>query len=242
MKNTKELSIRLYIGTLYSNFIVPLRGSNYIQLLYGDLQQLLIFLLEQQIRWLVWQERINEVGQILVKTWSIKTQEGYIADTTELGKSTLKKICQRYPKGMPEFGKFNLKRLHQRYTKATPEFGLFSLKQLLQLFSNASSEIGSIRVKSGQKIGANRCESVQILTCPGTKMRANECECGQKIGTDRDESGRKTRVECDQMLPNATRKQGDQKRPKATNNDLLTYQRLILLNNLFMFCVGQKLL
>ena len=229
MKNTKELSIRLYIGTLYSNFIVPLRGSNYIQLLYGDLQQLLIFLLERQIRWLVWQERINEVGQILVKTWSIKTQEGYNADTTELGKSTLKKICQGYSKGMPEFGKFNLKRLHQGYTKATPEFGLFSLKQLLQLFSNASSEIGSIRVKSGQKIGANRCESVQILTGSGTKMRANECECGQKM-----------RVICDQMLPNATRKQGDQRRPKATNNNLLTYQRLILLNNLFMFCVGQK--
>src|SRR3989338_823689 len=162
MKNTKILFIRLYIGTLYSNFIVPLRGSNYIQLLYGDLQQLLIFLLERQIRWLVWKECINEVGQILVKTWSIKTQEGYNADTTELGKSTLKKICQGYSKGMPEFGKFNLKRLHQGYT-------------------NASSEIGSIRVKSGQKIGANRCESVQILTGSGTKMRANECECGQKM-------------------------------------------------------------
>jgi hypothetical protein len=242
MKNTKELFIRLYIGTLYSNFIVPLRGSNYIQLLYGDLQQLLIFLLERQIRWLVWQERINEVGQILVKTWSIKTQEGYNADTTELGKSTLKKICQRYPKGMPKFGKFNLKRLHQGYTKATPEFGLFSLKQLLQLFSNASSKIGSIRINSGQKIGVNRCKSVRILTNPGTKMRVNECKWVQKIGTNRDRSGRKTRVECDQMLPNATRKQGDQKRPNATNNDLLTYQRLILLNNLFMFCVGQKLL
>jgi len=208
MKNTKELSIRLYIGTLYSNFIVPLRGSNYIQLLYGDLQQLLIFLLEQQIRWLVWQERINEVGQILVKTWSIKTQEGYIADTTELGKSTLKKICQRYPKGMPEFGKFNLKRLHQRYTKDTPKFGLFSFKPLLQFFSNTSPEIGTDRGKSGQLIRQ---------------------ECYQKRPNA-------TRKQGDQRWQKSGIENCAQLRPIASRNYTQDYLYLILPGYLFMLC------
>ena len=63
MKNTKELFIRLYTETLYSNFIVPLRGSNYIQLLYGDFKDLLDFLFIQT-RWLVWQEYKNGLGQI----------------------------------------------------------------------------------------------------------------------------------------------------------------------------------
>lgn len=91
-------------------------------------------------------------------------------------------------------------------------------------------EIGSNRVKSGQKIGVNRCESVRILTDSGTKMRVNGCKRVQKIGTNRDRSGRKTRLKCDQMLPNATK------------NNPLTYQRLILLEVSFMCCVGQKLL
>ena len=78
MKNTKELFIRLYIGTLYSNFIVPLRGSNYIQLLYGDLQRRLGFFFEQT-RWLVWQEYGNEIGQNLAKlgrSWTIFEADG----------------------------------------------------------------------------------------------------------------------------------------------------------------------
>ncbi|GIW69350.1 MAG: hypothetical protein KatS3mg101_0097 [Patescibacteria group bacterium] len=63
MKNTKILFIRLYIGTLYSNFIVPLRGSNYTQLLYGDLKKRLGFFFGQ-IRWLAWQEHTNGLVQI----------------------------------------------------------------------------------------------------------------------------------------------------------------------------------
>lgn len=106
------------------------------------------------------------------------------------------------------------KGIRQRYTKDTPKFGLFSFKQLLQLFSNTSPEIGA----------------------------------------NRGESGRKMSVACYQMLPNATRKQGDQRRLKATKirvaksdqrcpkKEDTTYQRLILLNSSFMFCVEQKLL
>ena len=132
MKNTKILFIRLYIGTLYSNFIVPLRGSNYIQLLYRDLKQRSVSFLEQ-IRWLVWQEYINELGQ-------------------------------------------------------------------------RSDNIGTV---FKAKIGANRGKSGQFI-----------------------------RQECYQKRPNATRKQGDQRRLKVTRYDPLTYHYLILPNNLFMFCVG----
>jgi len=63
MKNTKELFIRLYTETLYSNFIVPLRGSNYIQLLYGDFKERLGFFFKQT-RQLVWQGDTNGLGQI----------------------------------------------------------------------------------------------------------------------------------------------------------------------------------
>ena len=187
MKNTKILFIRLYIGTLYSNFIVPLRGSNYIQLLYCDPLKGLATLFGK-IRWLVWQERINELGQ------------------------------------------------HSGNIRAA--------FQLLQPYSNTTSEIKvALKQLSWAKLGKIR-----------QKIRSIRIKSGQKIGADRGESGRKMRVACDQMLPNATRKQGDQRRPKATKIQVtksdqrcpkredITYQRLILLNSSFMFCVGQKLL
>lgn len=117
-----------------------------------------------------------------------------------------------------------------------------AFKKEVSLDGKCHQKIGSIRVKSGQKIGVNRCESVQFLTNAGTKMRVNECRWVQKIGTNRGKSGRFMRQKCYQMRPNATRKQGDQRRLKATKNDPLTYHYLILPNNLSMFCVGQKLL
>lgn len=82
----------------------------------------------------------------------------------------------------------------------------------------------SIRANFETKIGVDRCKSVQISTISGIKVRANECECGQKIGSIQIKSDQKTRVKCDQMLPNATRIRG------------LTPLRLILLKSLFMLC------
>ena len=198
MKNTKILFIRLYIETLYSNFIVPLRGSNYIQLLYGDFKERLDFFF-MRTRRLVWQRRTNGLDQNMAETW------------LEIGQNLIK-----------TWSGFEAKRLHQRYTKDTPE------------------------------ISADRGKSVQFLMNPGIKVWANEGSCGQKIGTDRDTSGRNSSLKCYQMRPNATKKQGDQRRLKATRirvtrsdqrcpeNEVTTYHYLILPNNLFMFCVGQK--
>ena len=214
MKNTKELFIRLYTETLYSNFIVPLRGSNYIQLLYGDFKDLLDFLFIQT-RWLVWQEYKNGLGQISGRIRAVFQIIPHNA-ASKMSSNVLK--CPQ--KNVPEV---SLKCYHQTTTEIPPELAL-----------KCGQKIGSIRIKSGQKIGVNRCKSVQ------------------KIGTDRDESGRNPSLKCDQMRPNATKKQGDRKRPKATSltvtksdqrcpeNLLITYHYLILPNNLFMFCVGQK--
>jgi len=259
MKNTKILFIGLYIETLYSNFIVPLRGSNYIQLLYGDLQQGIVSLFEQ-IRLLVWQERINEVGQILVKTWSVFEADRLDQNLTE---TWLRLDDQLTTKTLPENGTVEAKMLGQKLVKTWSVLEVNQAIQnlyrnwteiLLQSYSNITlkmssggikcnqnfiglsskndhqptteippeirterrqmsvnecsfqpEEIGSNRVKSGQKIGVNRCKSVRISTDSGIKMRANECKCGQKIGAFRGKSGQKTRVICDQMLPNATK-------------------------------------
>ncbi len=236
MKNTKELFIRLYIGTLYSNFIVPLRGSNYTQLLYGGFQQGLVFLSER-IRRLVWQGHINELGQIsgrisavfetnrldqnLTETWlrlhqpTTKTLlENSLIEAKIVGQKLIKTWSASEAKNVPEV---SLKCRHQTTTEIPPELAV-----------KCRQKIGSIRVKSGQKIGANRCESVRILTSPGTKTSVNECKWMQKIGTIRDESGRNSSLKCDQMLPNATK------------NETSTYHYLILPNSSFMFCVGQK--
>jgi len=215
----------------------------------------------KNIRWLVWQGHINGVGRKLGKSWvAFKVNlTGQNLDRSWTGtllqlfsKVSLKKSSGGI-KCHQNFIGLSSKNDHQTTTKTPPELAV-----------RCGRKIGSIRVKSDQKIGANQCrlvqsssrvsagfeakiganrgESGQILTGAGTKMRVNECKWVQKIGTNRNRSGRKTRLKCDQMLPNATKKQGDQRRLKATKNRALTYHYLILPNNLFMFCVGQKLL
>jgi len=266
MKNTKELFIRLYIGTLYSNFIVPLRGSNYIQLLYGDLQRRLGFFFEQT-RWLVWQEYGNEIGQNLAKlgrSWTIFEADGLDQNLTEIWLSLDKQLTT---KTLPENGMVEAKMLGQKlvktwsvlevnqtiqnlyrnwteilpqsYSSITPKMssggikchqnfiGLSSkndhqttTKTPPELAVRCGRKIGSIRVKSDQKIGANQCrlvqsssrvsagfeakiganrgESGQILTGAGTKMRSNECGCGQKIGAENEGNMRPNATKCDQ--------------------------------------------
>lgn len=236
MKNTKILFIRLYIGTLYSNFIVPLRGSNYIQLLYGDIKERLgIFF--KQTRQLVWQGHTNGFDQNLTETW------------LGFGQNLVKTWSAFESKNVPEV---SLKCHHQITTETPPEITTERVQMSVNECSFQQREIGSIRVKSGQKVGISQCRLVQssssvradseaeigadrgksgqFLASVGTKMRVNECKWVQKIGTNRDRSGRNLSLKCYQMLPNATK------------NKASTYHYLILPNNLFMFCVGQKLL
>jgi len=113
------------------------------------------------------------------------------------------------------------------YTKNNKQgFGLFSLKRLLQLYSNFTPEIGTDWDKSGQLI---RQECYQKRP---NATRKQGYQRWQKIGIEK----------CAQLRPLASKKQGDQSRLKATKNKASTYHYLILPNNLFMFCVGQKLL
>lgn len=156
-------------------------------------------------RCLVWQGHINGVGQKLVKTWSA-------FQLLQLFSNTSPKMSPDGIKCHQNFIGLSSENDHQNTTEIPPRM--------------SADECEWVQFR----IGANRCESVRVLTDSGTKMRANECKCGQKIGSNRVKSGRKSKLICDQMLPNATK------------NNPLTYQHLILLNNLFMFCVGQKLL
>jgi|SRR3989344_1186149 len=197
----------------------------------------------KNIRWLVWQRHINGVGQKLVKTWSVlevnQAIQNLYRNWTEILLQSYSNITPKMSSGgikcHQNFIGSSSKNDHQTTTKTPPELAV-----------RCGRKIGLIRVKSDQKIGANQCrlvqsssrvsagfeakiganrgESGQILTGAGTKMRVNECKWVQKIGTNRDRSGRKTRLKCDQMLPNATK------------NKPLTYQRLILLNSSFMLC------
>lgn len=101
MKNTKELFIRLYTETLYSNFIVPLRGSDYIQLLYGGLKERLGFFFKQT-RWLVWREHINEVGQKLYRSWAGFEVDSLKQDLTETWLEVYQSTTKTLPKNVPD--------------------------------------------------------------------------------------------------------------------------------------------
>ncbi len=74
MKHTKKLYTKLYIVTLYSNLIVPLRRSSYIQLLYEDFsKKLTVFF--QQTRQLVWQEYKNGLEQLFKSRMSLRCHQ-----------------------------------------------------------------------------------------------------------------------------------------------------------------------
>lgn len=218
MKNTKELFIRLYIGILYSNFIVPLRKCNYIQLLYGDTLKELVPCF-MQTRRLVWQGHINEVDQKLYRNWAGFKIDGldqnltktWLGTLLQLFSNTSPKMASDVIKCHQNFIGLSSKNYHQNTTEIPPEMSVNECKWVQF------------------KIGANRCESVQFLTDSSTKVQVNENSCRQKIGSNRVKSGQKTGVTCGQMWSNVVKKPS------------ITYH-LILLEVSFMCCVGQKLL
>ena len=143
MKNTKELSIRLYIGTLYSNFIVPLRGSNYIQLLYGNLKQRSVSLLGQ-IRWLVWQGHINGVGRKLGKSWA-----AFKVNLTgqNLDRSWTGTLLQLFSNVSPKIGSIRV--------KSDQKIGVNRCKSV-RILTSPGTKMRVNECKWVQKIGTNR--------------------------------------------------------------------------------------
>ncbi|GEM_PF-3807322 len=193
MKNTKELFIRLYTETLYSNFIVPLRGSNYIQLLYGDFKEKLGFFFKQT-RQLVWQGDTNGLGQISGRIRAVFQIIPHNA-ASKMSSSVLK--CPQKTKVLRR--NVEAKKCHQ------PVIGLSSEK-----YHQMTTEIPpELKVIDESKVGVDRCKSVQFLTTPGIKMSANGCNWVQKIGSIRIKSDQKTRVKCYQMRPKNRATKGD---------------------------------
>ncbi len=217
MKNTKELFIRLYTETLYSNFIVPLRGSNYIQLLYcGFEDRLVVF--SRQIRWLVWQTNTNGLDQNLTET---RLNLYQITTKTLPEMHAFENRCEQFLGYLGTIMSSNVLKCPQKNG---------ALKRCFQ-----AKNVPKVSLKCHQKTKASRLgikakkyhrffidfsskKYHQLTTETPPKITAVE---GKRRQFQPEEIGVK---KCDQMIPSDTK------------NQALTYHHLILLNSSFMLC------
>ena len=151
MKHTKKLYTKLYIVTLYSNLIIPLRRSFYIQLLYEDLsKKLAIFF--QQIRWLVWQENKNGLRQFAGRLRAVlKTIVGWNLSkiwTVFEAKNATEMSLKCHQKIRVSRQHFEAKKLHQ------PFIDLSSEKYHQMTTEIPPKNEGKVSAMCGQKIGS----------------------------------------------------------------------------------------